>query len=282
MTYLTKESATFRGMINKTQDQVAAHQSIQAPAQHTRPQRPRRRVQWALALAAVLSVVVVLAVGVVASGVLLQSSEPQGAGASPQPSPATPTGPVGAEDGYIPTGEPLPYDSTAPALTKLEPPLRKALRKAGQQAAAEGVNLRVTSGWRSARLQQQLYDDALQRLGETEAVKLVKSPTDSEHVHGRAVDIGPTDAAVWMGSNGHKFGFCQTYANEIWHFELAADDQGRCPQPVPDASHNPATGNTNTPNVPYTGTRTTDEAPAAGNPGRPGNDEHAPTVEPVR
>jgi hypothetical protein len=39
-----------------------------------------------------------------------------------------------------------------------------------------------------------------------------------------------------MIRNGSRFGLCQIYANEIWHFELAADKDGACPPLRPNAA----------------------------------------------
>ena len=44
---------------------------------------------------------------------------------------------------------------------------------------------------------------------------------------GKAVDVGPVEADNWLIRNGSRFGLCQIYANEIWHFELAADEDGK-------------------------------------------------------
>ncbi|MBB5960605.1 LAS superfamily LD-carboxypeptidase LdcB [Saccharothrix tamanrassetensis] len=69
-----------------------------------------------------------------------------------------------------------------------------------------------------------------------EARRLVNTPEKSTHVTGKAVDIGPTDAADWVIRNGAEYGLCQTYANEMWHFELAVAPGGECPVPRADAS----------------------------------------------
>ena len=53
---------------------------------------------------------------------------------------------------------------------------------------------------------------------------------------GQAVDIGGPAADHWLIANGNRFGLCQTYANELWHFELATEPGGLCPPPLPDAS----------------------------------------------
>jgi hypothetical protein len=44
------------------------------------------------------------------------------------------------------------------------------------------------------------------------------------------------DADNWLIRNGSRFGLCQIYANEIWHFELAADQNGGCPPLRPNAA----------------------------------------------
>ena len=94
----------------------------------------------------------------------------------------------------------------------------------------------MTSGWRSAAFQQTLLDGAIARYGsEEEALRYVNSPKTSRHVLGEAVDIGPTDADSWFSQRGDDFGLCQTYANEMWHFELATTPGAQCPPMLPDA-----------------------------------------------
>jgi D-alanyl-D-alanine carboxypeptidase len=55
-------------------------------------------------------------------------------------------------------------------------------------------------------------------------------------VTGDAVDIGPTDADSWLQQHGDRYGLCQTYANEMWHFELATEPGGTCPPGKEDAA----------------------------------------------
>ena len=52
----------------------------------------------------------------------------------------------------------------------------------------------------------------------------------------RPVDIGPTAAALWLRQHGNRYGLCQIYANEMWHYELATEPGGICPRPIADAS----------------------------------------------
>ncbi|MGV0836390.1 M15 family metallopeptidase [Mycolicibacterium thermoresistibile] len=154
------------------------------------------------------------------------------AGAQPVPS-----DPVGTADGGIPPGVTLsPYAIAHPAVAGLDARLRRAVQDAAAVAAAEGIELRLTSGWRSAALQQRMLDDAVINYGGVDAARRwVALPQVSRHVTGGAVDIGPPAAAQWLAQHGARFGLCRVYANEMWHFELTADEFGTCPPLLPDA-----------------------------------------------
>jgi hypothetical protein len=153
------------------------------------------------------------------------------------PKAADTSGPLGAADGVIPDASPLSPFAHAPALDRLQPRLRAALRAAATAARADGITLQVTSGWRSARYQRALLQRAIVTYGSRrEARRYVSTPKLSAHVRGQAVDIGPTDADDWLMRNGTRFGLCRTYANEIWHFERATTPGGECPPQRPDAS----------------------------------------------
>ncbi|GAA1083644.1 M15 family metallopeptidase [Tsukamurella spumae] len=141
-------------------------------------------------------------------------------------------GQLGEADGVV--LDHVAVDAGVPAVTKLAPRLRKAVRRAAQAAEREGVAMYLTSGWRSPRYQQYLYDDAVRRDGAEAAARLVADPAESEHVTGDAVDVGPTDAAYWMDRYSGRFGLCRTYANEVWHYELRC--RASCPEMVSDAS----------------------------------------------
>lgn len=140
-------------------------------------------------------------------------------------------------DGMIDAAAPLTVDDDAhPAMTKLDPALRDALRAAQEKASADGIVFDVTSGWRSVEYQRWLLADAIRTYGsEDVARQYVAAPADSGHVTGHAVDIGSLDAQLWLGEHGPEWGLCQTYANERWHFEKATDAGGECPLPHADA-----------------------------------------------
>lgn len=140
--------------------------------------------------------------------------------------------------GWIPDNQTLsPFDVSNPALAQLDPSLLKAVQDAARQAALDDVDLRITSGWRSKGFQERLFDDAVAKYGSVDAARqYVASPDVSKHVAGQAVDVAPVAADQWLIRNGIRFGLCQIYANEIWHFELAVDEQGNCPPLRPNAA----------------------------------------------
>ncbi|MGV9266860.1 M15 family metallopeptidase [Kitasatospora sp. NPDC003701] len=144
----------------------------------------------------------------------------------------------GAEDGAIPGGTRLsPFDTDAPAVRKLDAQLLAALQQATVDARAKGIEITVTSGWRSRDYQQELLDRAVVEHGTLErARRFVNVPDASTHVAGKAVDVGPTDAAYWMAQYGPRYGLCQVYSNEVWHYELLTTPGGTCPAQLPDAA----------------------------------------------
>lgn len=141
-------------------------------------------------------------------------------------------------NGYIRLGESLSPESVdLPALTNLDPELLKAVRLVAQDARGAGIELGVNSGWRSEALQEWMLTQAIKDYGsESAARRFVSTPESSRHVSGKAVDIGPTDAAAWVEQHGNRYGLCRIYANEPWHFELATTPGGSCPALRTDAS----------------------------------------------
>ncbi|WP_245821763.1 M15 family metallopeptidase [Lentzea waywayandensis] len=137
------------------------------------------------------------------------------------------------DDGSIPKNESISLDDDKhAAIANLDQELLTAMRKAAADAKLAGVELRVTSGWRSAEHQQRLLDEAVELYrSEEEARRWVHPPEKSAHVTGKAIDIGPTNADDWLIQHGADYGLCQAYANEMWHFELLTTPGGQCPQP---------------------------------------------------
>ncbi len=151
-----------------------------------------------------------------------------------------PRGALGAADGAVPHGTTV-FDDAIPGVANLDPDLLGALRQAAADAAREGVELFVDSGWRSPEYQEQLVHEAVSKYGsEEEAARWVATPDTSSHVSGDAVDIGPFHATAWLSVQGARYGLCQIYGNEPWHYELRPEaiDQG-CPPMYADPTHDP-------------------------------------------
>jgi hypothetical protein len=175
---------------------------------------------------------VALAVAAAFTGRQLPSSESFMPSLAPTASTASPAA------GPPPRRDREPAD---PGVAKLDPQLRRAVRQAGDAAAADGVALTVDSGWRSPEHQQRLLDEAVAKYGsEQEAARWVATPRTSAHVSGDAVDIGPAAAAAWLSAHGAAYGLCQIYGNEPWHFELRLEATVHgCPPMYPDPTHDP-------------------------------------------
>jgi len=201
------------------------------------PPRFRRRRLLAAAVVVVITLTALLIGALAGLGALEANGRPGD----------TPTDALGGlhpdtgysvEDGYIEDGESVsPFADELPAIAQLEPELRAAMQDAARAAIADGYEFVVTNGWRSAAYQQSLLDAAIAEYGSAdEARRYVASPETSKHVTGEAVDIGRTDANSWLSQHGADYGLCQTYANEMWHFELATTPGGECPAQLSDAS----------------------------------------------
>jgi hypothetical protein len=145
-----------------------------------------------------------------------------------------------AADGALPDGVTV-FDDQYPGVANLEPDLLQALRDAATDAHDDGIEFNVNSGWRSPEYQNQLLREAISKYGsEEEAARWVATADTSPHVSGNAIDIGSFDATAWLSDHGAKYGLCQIYSNEPWHYELRlrAIDRG-CPPMYADPTHDP-------------------------------------------
>jgi len=149
-------------------------------------------------------------------------------------------GPATEADGVLPDDVTV-FDGGYPGLAKLDPDLRQALREASRDAADDGVEIYVNSGWRSAKYQDQLLREAVSKYGsEEEAARRVSTADKSPHVAGEAVDLGHSAATAWLSKHGAGYGLCQIYRNEPWHYELHPDAPTKgCPKMYTDPSQDP-------------------------------------------
>ena len=124
-------------------------------------------------------------------------------------------------------------------VAELHPLLLTRFSVAHSFARADGVELSLTSGFRSLSRQQMLFDrEVVIRGSESEAAKWVLPPKFSHHPRGLAIDVNYPDGraqALWLERNGSRFGLCRVYANEWWHFEGVIAPGQACPDPAPNA-----------------------------------------------
>ncbi len=147
---------------------------------------------------------------------------------------------LGEADSAVPDGTTV-FDDEIPGVANLDPSLLRALRRAAADAADDGVEFFVNSGWRSPEYQEQLFREAVAKHGsEKEAARWVATAGTSAHVSGDAVDIEQVDGTAWLSERGAGYGLCQIYSNEPWHYELRPEaiDHG-CPPMYADPTHDP-------------------------------------------
>lgn len=146
----------------------------------------------------------------------------------------------GVANGAVPDGT-MVFDDEIPGVANLDPALLDALRRAATDAANDGVAFLIYSGWRSPEYQNQLLQDAVSEYGsEVEAARWVATADTSAHVSGNAVDIGSIDAMAWLSDYGARYGLCQIYHNEPWHYELRPDAVYHgCPPLYADPTQDP-------------------------------------------
>ncbi|MEW2403687.1 D-alanyl-D-alanine carboxypeptidase family protein [Streptomyces sp. NPDC046862] len=202
-----------------------------------------RRIRWL----PVVGLIVVIAVITAALGYHSRnsSSSPAAPLASSAPSPSNtprsaPRGGLGEADGAVPDGVSV-FDDGYPAVADLDHDLLRALREAATDAADDGVQFYVNSGWRSPEYQNELLREAVSEYGsKDEAARWVATADTSPHVSGDAIDIGHTNATAWLSEHGAEYGLCQIYRNEPWHYELRPEAiDRRCPRMYADPTQDP-------------------------------------------
>ena len=191
----------------------------------------------------VVGVVAVIAAITAAVFSVLPSSSSASPSLFPSDAPSPPRSEIrGAldETGRVADGVTV-FDDGVPALANLDPALLEALRQAAADAAGDGVEFAVNSGWRSPEYQDQLLREAISEYGSREeAARWVAGAATSPHVSGDAVDIGEDDATAWLSEHGAVYGLCQIYDNEPWHYELRPEAiEHGCPATYADPTHDP-------------------------------------------
>jgi zinc D-Ala-D-Ala carboxypeptidase len=214
----------------------------------TRP--PRKRVAGLVVVIAAIAAALGYQLVAPSSQTAASPSEHRGLRSEHRDAPGAPDGPLvlprehrdvlGEAGGALPDGATI-FGDDFPAVANLDQALLGALRQAATDAAGDGVELFVNSGWRSPEYQEQLLQEAVSEYGsEEEAARWVATAETSPHVSGDAVDVGPDDATAWLSEHGTEYGLCQIYGNEPWHYELRpeATDRG-CPAMYADPTQDP-------------------------------------------
>ena len=206
----------------------------------------RRRRRIAVVLTALVSAVVIAFA--VQQSLAAASADAVQEGTSPAAPPApseqidgTVIAPSEA-DGVIRDGDqPTVFDVDRVAVGNLDPALLAALQRAATDAEDDGVTFLVNSGWRSPALQERLLQDAIAEYGsEAEARRWVATAETSAHVSGDAVDLGPLPTLDWIAQRGWRYGLCQIYGNESWHYELRPEAvTDGCPEMYTDPTEGP-------------------------------------------
>ncbi|HSK04169.1 MAG TPA: D-alanyl-D-alanine carboxypeptidase family protein [Kofleriaceae bacterium] len=92
----------------------------------------------------------------------------------------------------------------------------RAFRAMQRAAAADGIALRIVSGFRTFERQAELYRAWRQGYGNRAA-----RPGHSNHQAGRALDLDLDGSVLaWLQANARRHGFHRTVRGEPWHWEF--------------------------------------------------------------
>ena len=137
------------------------------------------------------------------------------------------------------------------AISGLDPRFASSVWDMLQAAEADGLNLRITSAYRSPEVQARLWENALAKYGSEQAArKWVAPPGKSKHNKGVAVDFaGPggllrdanSPEAQWIAANAARFGLDVPMSWEPWQVEMAGA-RGQAPQNALAGQMTPETG----------------------------------------
>lgn len=125
-----------------------------------------------------------------------------------------------------------------------------AYRKLAKAATKDGVNIKLTSGYRSYATQKHLMDKYTRQYGSAYAQRIAAKPGTSEHQTGLSIDVGnynracalqscfeSTRVGKWMAKNAQSHGFVLRYPKgqekvtgykyEPWHFRYVGTTQAK-------------------------------------------------------
>ncbi len=114
---------------------------------------------------------------------------------------------------------PLAYRQGKP----MRPDVARAFDRMAAAARRDGVDLIVTSGYRSDAEQAELY-------ARHPDPKWVAPPGKSLHRFGTELDLGPPAAYGWLARNARRFHFIQRYSWEPWHYGYGLNPRSAPPR----------------------------------------------------
>ena len=101
---------------------------------------------------------------------------------------------------------------------KLDSSVAGNVKRMIADAKKDGINLQISSAYRSHEEQKVLYQKYLNGTG-----NLAAKPGTSNHESGDALDLGPPSAFAWLKQNAGQFGFKNKIASEPWHWSLTGN-----------------------------------------------------------
>lgn len=144
---------------------------------------------------------------------------------------------------FVPTNTHTKADgnATRQCSTCIDKLAYKAYQAMDADAAAVGLNLYISSGFRSFITQSNIYNRNVKNNGQAKADTYSARPGSSEHQTGLAFDLNTIDAAFgrsaegkWVNQNCHKYGFIIRYPEgktdetgyiyESWHLRYVGTD----------------------------------------------------------
>lgn len=118
---------------------------------------------------------------------------------------------------------------------------KAAFDKMKKDAASMGLNIYISSGFRSFNIQTSIYNNYVYKNGKTEADTYSARAGHSEHQTGLAFDVNDINQAFadtkegkWLDENSYKYGFILRYPKgknnetgyiyEPWHFRYVGEE----------------------------------------------------------
>ncbi len=119
-----------------------------------------------------------------------------------------------------------------------------AFTSLSQAAAVDGLNIYISSGFRSYESQEQIYNNYVYWNGQATADTFSARPGHSEHQTGLAIDVNTIDdsfagtpEAIWLENHCHEYGFIIRYPQgkqeitgykyEPWHIRYVGKDMAQ-------------------------------------------------------